>query len=401
MKTRMQLSPKVAPTLKINTSTIYVVGGVIVATLAGIVLFIYLNIGNNTESLAAAGTFSSRASGNWTSTSVWNGGTAPAAALDGDNITVGSNNAVLRSGSITGNNNVVLTIQSNATLTISGDFTVDNNLVLNNSGTLIITGNLVAKNGAGITVNGGGVMNVGGNATFDNNTNFIVNGNFTTGGNITFGNNALFNGAGTVKIVGSGCNQWSGTNACQSGPVILPVKLLRFDATDNGHGHVELSWATAMEKNNDYFTIQRSKDGVTYSDLTTTKGHGNTQEVSEYETEDAEPFAEKLYYRLSQTDFDGTTETFTPVLAEVKLVSQPISAYPNPFMGRNLTIQLPEASAGSLQIIDHRGDVILSRVTDGSSATIDIEFERDLPPGLYYVNYKTGEKTERLKIVKR
>jgi hypothetical protein len=401
MRTKMQLATKVAPALKIKTTTIYIAGAVVIVTLIGIALFIQLNIGNNTDTYAAAGTFNSNGSGNWINNATWAGGVAPSAALDRDNITIRANHSVLRSGDITGDNDVVLTIQSNATLTINGNLTIQNNLILNNSGTLVITGNLLTKNNSGITVNGGGAMNIGGDAIFENNTNFVVNGNLTVGNNITFGSNSTFNGTGTVKIGGSGCSKWTGSNSCQAGPVILPVELLRFAAVDNGVGMVKINWATAMEKNNDYFTIQRSKDGITYSDLTTLQGKGTTQEVSEYEMLDVNPFAEKLYSRLSQTYFDGTTETFSPVLVNVKLETGSISAYPNPFTGRNLTVNLPQEEAGTLQIVDHRGDVITTREIDGSSKVIELEFDRDLPQGLYYINYKSGSTVKSLKVVKR
>jgi hypothetical protein len=204
-----------------------------------------------------------------------------------------------------------------------------------------------------------------------------------------------------VKIVGSGCSSWSGGTSCQAGPIILPVKLLHFEAIDNGDGMVKIEWATAMEENNDYFTIQRSKDGMTYSDFETVKGKGTTQEISEYEVRDQQPLGEKSYYRLAQTDFDGTTEVFAPVLVEVKLATGPMTAYPNPFTGRNLTITFPKAEEGTIQVVDHRGDVILTRAVDGSDNTIEVEFDRDLPQGLYYINFKNGNSVKSLKVIKR
>lgn len=403
MKRKLQLNPKVAPSVKLSTTTIiYVAGGIILASVIGIILFIQLNLGNAITSQAAPGNFTSGASGNWTTNSNWQGGVAPGAALGGNDITITSFNSITHTGDITGDNGVILNIQPNATLTINGDLTIKNDLILNNSGTLIITGSLIGKNNAAVTINGGGSMNVGSNIDFDNNTDLVVNGNLTAGGDVTFGNNAVFNGTGTVAITGSGCSSWTGSVPCQSAAFILPVKLLSFKATDDQNGTVKITWSTAQEKNNDYFTVQRSTDGIAYSELIIVKGNGTTQDVSQYETQDTQPAAERLYYRLAQTDFDGTTEVFSPVFVEVHLVAAELSAYPNPMTGNNLTINLPKAEAGSLQILDNRGKVIMNRKVDGSSNVVELEFPGELLQGLYYVNYKSVSGSGKsLKIVKK
>ncbi|HYF68355.1 MAG TPA: T9SS type A sorting domain-containing protein, partial [Ohtaekwangia sp.] len=305
-------------------------------------------------------------------------------------------------GDISADNNVTINIEANATLTISGDLTIRNNLILNNSGKLIVTKNFIANNNASATVNGGGVMDVGNNINFGNNTDFVINGTLKAGGNVSFGNNETFNGTGSVNIVGTGCNKWTGSVPCIPGIVILPVKLLTFEAQDNGEGAVKISWSTAIEKNNDRFVIQRSTDGVTYNDITTVPGNGTTQEISYYDFVDNAPDAERLYYRLTQTDYDGTTETFSPVFVQVVLKSAPISAYPNPMTGRNLTLNLPEGKPGMVQFLDNRGMTILNKKFDGSGTVMELEFNNDLLPGIYFVNYKPERgDIQNLKIMKK
>lgn len=404
MKQKMQLKPKVAPSVKVSATTlIYVAGGIILASVIGILLFIKLNLGNTITSLAAPpGNFVSTATGDWTSNTSWQGGTAPGSALGGNDVTISASNSITHTGDITGDNGVVLNIEANATLTIDGDLIIKNDFILNNSGTLIITGSLIGKNGANVTINGGGSMKVGNNITFDNNTSLVVNGSLNVGGDVSFGNNGVFNGTGTVNIVGNGCSDWTGATPCQSQSFVLPVKLLSFKASDDQDGTVKVSWSTAAEKNNDYFTIQVSTDGITWNELLMVKGKGTTEEVSHYTIQDPQPAAERLYYRLTQTDFDGTTETFAPVFVEVALITAQLAAYPNPMTGNNLTISLPKAEAGSIQVLDNRGKLILSRATDGSSNVVDLEFTGELLQGLYYINYKSASGlAQSLKIVKK
>lgn len=99
------------------------------------------------------------------------------------------------------------------------------------------------------------------------------------------------------------CTELTG---CGGGAINLPIELLYFDARLNKNkGIVELSWATATETNNDYFTLEKTKDANVYFDFKKVNGAGNSSSVIHYSAIDEHPFAGVSYYRLEQTDFDG------------------------------------------------------------------------------------------------
>ena len=53
---------------------------------------------------------------------------------------------------------------------------------------------------------------------------------------------------------------------CYESDQVLPVELLEFKAhLDNGN--VRVSWTTATEINNDYFTVERSHDGIHFVEI--------------------------------------------------------------------------------------------------------------------------------------
>ena len=56
---------------------------------------------------------------------------------------------------------------------------------------------------------------------------------------------------------------------------VLPVELVDFQAETRGE-EVVLTWATASEINNDYFTVERSSDGVSFEPIAEIKGAGNS-----------------------------------------------------------------------------------------------------------------------------
>ena len=86
----------------------------------------------------------------------------------------------------------------------------------------------------------------------------------------------------------------------------LPVELLWFDARPEG-SMVRLDWATATERNNDHFTIERSADGDRFTDVTRVPGAGNSTSMLSYTELDPHPLPGLSFYRLRQTDFDGTS----------------------------------------------------------------------------------------------
>lgn len=85
---------------------------------------------------------------------------------------------------------------------------------------------------------------------------------------------------------------------------ILPIELLNFNAKYNSR-IVNLIWTTANEKNNDFFTIEKSNNGNDFSYFGIVDGAGNSNSILKYSFNDNEPFKGFTYYRLKQTDFDG------------------------------------------------------------------------------------------------
>jgi len=98
------------------------------------------------------------------------------------------------------------------------------------------------------------------------------------------------------------------TNICP-----LPITLLNFTAKYTGPQTVSLDWSTASEVNNDYFTIERSSDGIHFTDLKTVSGAGNSMSVNVYHAEDNNALDGISYYRIKQTDYDGQY-TYTKII---------------------------------------------------------------------------------------
>jgi len=84
----------------------------------------------------------------------------------------------------------------------------------------------------------------------------------------------------------------------------LPIELLSFDATLI-EDQVHLDWITLTEINNDFFTVERSKEGLIFEEVAIVPGAGNSNVQRIYSSIDHEPYQGISYYRLKQTDYNG------------------------------------------------------------------------------------------------
>jgi hypothetical protein len=137
----------------------------------------------------------------------------------------------------------------------------------------------------------------------------------------------------------------------------LPVELTNFNSISVNHA-VYLSWETASEINNNYFTVERSKDGIFFTELFQISGAGNSSIVKQYACADNNPFPGVSYYRLKQTDFDGQSEIFKTVsVAATEKAALVIT--PNSF-SESFTTQfaLSEQSTVEIQIINVLGTTV-------------------------------------------
>lgn len=125
------------------------------------------------------------------------------------------------------------------------------------------------------------------------------------------------------------------TFGSKTGSNPLPIQLLSFNAYCNER-LVQLQWTTASETNNSYFSIEKCTDAFNWEVVTTIPGQGNSNQLHNYSFTDAsqssavEQFPAQ-YYRLKQTDFNGTFtySDIVQVSCNENLIDI-IIIYPNP-----------------------------------------------------------------------
>ena len=131
----------------------------------------------------------------------------------------------------------------------------------------------------------------------------------------------------------------------------LPVVLLDFTANKQ-ENHVKLDWSTLSEINNEYFTIERSSDGVNFEEIIKQAGAGNSNSRINYSNIDISPNVGYNYYKLSQTDFNGKKREFDVEVVYFDRNPQNIDLkiYPNPTNGRHLNLDFSNLNNGKYRI---------------------------------------------------
>ena len=344
------------------------------------------------------------------------------------------------SGNIAVNSNAEL--ENEGTMTVTGD--VENNKSLNSEGTLSVGGNF-SINGSAVAelyniVSIGGNLNVNktlrqegtltltGNMTVNGGGNATVLGHIDVGGNLT-NNSKIYGQAtssglyGSIAIqgmttqnggaklfgnldicdagspVGGMDTNWGSAEPsvtyCQNAPIGMPVEWLAFEATPTAAG-VELMWMTAMEQNNDFFTVERSTDALVFEAITKVQGVGNSTEPVEYQATDPAPFSGSAYYRIRQTDFDGKTSFTNQVEVTFELESTfSFSLYPNPVKEvANLEMLASEGSQVQVCILSMNGQELKREQINLNAGKNRHQLQvSDLPAGIYIVQIRDNVGT--------
>lgn len=180
-------------------------------------------------------------------------------------------------------------------------------------------------------------------------------------------------------------------------PSPLPVELVYFEGELTA-GEVELNWLTASEKNNDYFQVERSADGVNFEAIGTVDGNGNSVSPIQYAFVDVQPLAGVSYYRLLQVDFDGQSE-YSKVIAieNAAKVELTLNVYPVPTTDE-VTVQSTE-SIQSLRVIDTKGSIVKAQKLNANQVKLSLA---DLTPGMYLVQVDyTNGGNKTVQVLKR
>ena len=224
-------------------------------------------------------------------------------------------------------------------------------------------------------------------------------------GSITLtGTNGVTTGVGSATA--TGLTQFS-PHVLVKGSKPLPIELLSFSAECNDK-FINLFWSTASEKNNEFFTIERSTDAQNFYSVLTIKGANNSNSIINYSATDNSPLGGISYYRLKQTDIDGRY-TYSQIIVACKdkleNINLSINLYPNPSIeGQSVYLDIDGFKDKEILVVvlNILGEKLFSKVTvtDVSSFVIEaIDSYTRLSPGTYFVIASSNSNLFHRKLV--
>lgn len=210
----------------------------------------------------------------------------------------------------------------------------------------------------------------------------IFNGNiFVSNGAINLGTGDSISGR---MFTGNGAIATSAIeiNIPSSDP--LSVSWLYFRGTP-AQQYVALNWATSSEADNDFFTIEKSRDGLNFDILTTVKANTtNTDVEHHYSFTDQHPFLLN-YYRISQTDISTRREYFQTIQVRMKGIDNVQSNHfvEMDYIRFQTSGSMPSSGSIALYSIDGR-KISSQNITLGKETSIH-KIEKPSVSGIYFL----------------
>jgi archaellum component FlaF (FlaF/FlaG flagellin family) len=283
-------------------------------------------------------------------------------------------------------------VQKNLTLNQRGDLQI--------AGLYLVGGNVDADQG-NIDITGTGYFGVAGTTEYQNNGGPAASLNYCNNSSILSCSPAVVcpfpNTQNTANECANVCRAYVCSGFFSTFP--LPIDLLSFAAIpEPAAKRIRLEWITASETNNDYFSLERSSDGLNFEELNQVKGAGLSASLHTYHAFDNRPLTGINYYRLKQVDLDGKyvySKMVSVLHEQVKLTLSP-----NPTDGKKIGILWNrEVKEATIRIYNQTGYELYSRQVFNPDTEQVIILPQPLKKGVYLIKIYSGSQIFSEKLI--
>lgn len=165
----------------------------------------------------------------------------------------------------------------------------------------------------------------------------------------------------------------------------LPVTFSNVKAYQKNSG-IEVSWTSAGESNVKKYSVERSLDGKTFTEVGTVDARDGSTAQS-YTWIDALPKSGNNFYRIKAYDANGSIKYTTILKVTIGKGGEAIIISPNPVRGNQLTLQLGNLSKGiyTLNVYNSTGQRVITQQLNhqGGSASEVLRLPSSAKSGMY------------------
>ncbi len=173
--------------------------------------------------------------------------------------------------------------------------------------------------------------------------------------------------------------------------LVVPVEMTEFNGLVRA-GQVHLNWATALEVNNSHFVVERSANNQNWVPVGEVTGKGTVFTASTYRWTDANPLPGVNYYRLRQTDLDGSF-TLSKVVSVTLSKGTTYAIAPNPVVDQVLRIRVEEPGNEEIRVALYNAQgALLSSNTFEPATVLEWPLAQELPAGTYFLRINDREQ---------
>jgi hypothetical protein len=172
---------------------------------------------------------------------------------------------------------------------------------------------------------------------------------------------------------------------------LLPVKLTSFAAAIATPGKAQLNWTTAQTINFKSFTVQRSTDGINFTNIQTIAAQNSNSTLPQsYSYTDQQATGTTIYYKLAMTDIDGTV-TYSTIIRLQNTATTGIKIYPTLVENNNLYIETGKAINHTKAIIfDMNGKKLTEQTLENIQGRQSVTLNSAVKSGSYIVSVTDG-----------
>lgn len=199
-------------------------------------------------------------------------------------------------------------------------------------------------------------------------------------------------------------NGFSGFYLSNPSFVGLPLDLLSFSGTVKGNSKL-LQWSTTNEKNTDYFGLERSENGLSFTTIAKIATTGNNRpDVNQYSYVDATGSAPVYYYRLKMVDIGGDFKYSTTLSINTgDLNGFNVNVSPNPFRDQlDMMISADNETSVNVVLTDISSHIVMQKTMPVVKGVNSLQLGQlnGLAKGIYFLRISNDKMTETIKVIK-
>jgi hypothetical protein len=199
---------------------------------------------------------------------------------------------------------------------------------------------------------------------------------------------------GTTGNISSGTVTWNNVAAfspfalgsTSPGLNPLPVLLNSEKVFEKGSG-IAIDWTNSSEKDIFHYVVQRSTNGIDFSDLFIVIPASNQSDKATYEVVDKTPIRGKAYYRIKAIEISGREILSKLLRIETNITTAALTIYPNPVTNRQVQVSLTGVRAGkfTIRVISANGVNVMQKFwsVPSNSVSQSLLLPASLPAGVY------------------